>query len=199
MSKKVFSALSIITICLFCHSIFGQTRQGDVLSQEYCKRITEYYCKQYVVDEILNVPDRQGIEVYIDPITAAKSGELTTVLYHCKSLNKRGVVFAFWNDFSTGILPPYKGFGFYNLDLDTATELFNELETLINQDNKVLTYSDGNLVYKFNELTFVFYKSDDFMGNSPIRVWWKTFDSDWTQVNLRTTIKRFRKVFNLTK
>lgn len=179
-------------------SSYAQTRQGDILSQERCKEITEYYCKQYIVDEVLKIPDRQSVGVYIYAITAAKSGELTTVLYQCNSLNKKGVVFAFWNDYSTGIVLPYKGFGFYGLDFDQAKELFNNLESLMDQDNKILDVDIGNLAYRSDDLTFLLYNKTADLGSSrAIRVWWKTFDSDWNQSNLRTTIKRFRKFFGL--
>jgi hypothetical protein len=169
------------------------------MSQERCKEITEYYCKQYIVDEILKIPDRQSIGVYIYAITAAKSGEITTVLYECPSLNKKGVVFAFWNDYSNGILPSIKGYGFYNLELEDAKELFNHLESLMDKENKILTEYTGNLAYKSNDLTFLFYNSGDVLIANPIRVWYNTFDSNWTQSNLRTTIKRFRKFFGLEK
>lgn len=193
----------VLFILFFCSNCFytnAQTRQGEVLSQEYCKQITEYYCKQYIVDEVLQVPDRKSVGIYIHPITAAKSGELTTVLYQCDSLHKKGLVFAFWNDYSTGIILPFKGYGFYNLDFEQAKELLNSLESLVDQENKILDDTPGNLVYKSDDLTFLFYnRIGDFGSCKGIRVWWKTFDSDWTVTNLQTTIKRFRKFFNSTK
>lgn len=195
---------NILIIIIFFSglSTFAQTRQGDIMSQERCKEITEYYSKQYIIDEILKVQDRQSIGVYIDAITAAKSGELTTVLYQCDALNKKGLVFVFWNDFWTESTLPYKGFGFYDLEMDKANELFIQLETLMNQKNKVdaLNYSNGNIVYKSDDLTFLFYsKSIDLGSIIAVRVWYKMFDSDWTKTNLQTTIKRFRKFFDLTK
>jgi len=177
----------------------GQTQQGGILSQEQCKQITEYYCKQYIVDEVLKVPDLQSVEIYIHPITAAKSGELTTVLYQCNSLNKKGVVFAFWGNYFSENILPYKGFGFLDLDFAEAKDLFDRLEYLMDQENKILTYSEGNLAYKSDGMTFLFCNSELMVGNNPIRVWYKSFDSDWNQTNLRTTIKRFRKFFKLAK
>jgi hypothetical protein len=188
-----------LLLCSLYLASSSQTTQGDILSQEKCKAITEYYCKQYIIDEVLKVPDRQQVEVYISPITAAKSGELTTVLYHCNALNKKGVVFAFWNDYYTTSILPYKGLGFSNLDLEQAKKLFSNLESLMDQDNKILSNAEGNLAYKVDELTFLFCNSELMVGNKPIRVWYKTFDSDWNQTNLRTTIKRFRKFFNISK
>ena len=67
----------------------------------------------------------------------------------------------------------------------------------MNQPNKVLEYSMGNLVYKTEDLTFLFFKPDFEVTTSNIRVWWKDFDSEWNQGNLQTTIKRFRKFFEL--
>lgn len=191
--------LTLFIIFLCSIPTYSQTRQGDILSQERCKEITEYYCKQYIVDEVLEIGDRQSVEIYINPITAAKSGELTTVLYGCSSLNKKGVVFAFWNDYFSGSVLPYKGLGFYNLTFEDAQKLFDNLESLMDQENKILTYSEGNLAYKSGDLTFLFCNSELMVGSKPIRVWYKSFDSDWNQTNLRTTIKRFRKFFKLTQ
>ena len=190
----------LAALLIFCYSVHSQTRQGDILSQERCKEITEYYCKQYIVDDILQIPDRKSTGVHISAITAAKSGELTTVLYQCNSLNKKGVVFTFWNDYATDIALPYKGYGFYGLDFDQAKELFSNLEMVLAQDNNILDENMGNLVYKSDDLTFLIYnKNGEFGSSKAIRVWWKTFDSDWTIKNLETTIKRFKVFFGLAK
>ena len=186
---------TILVICLFCFSSFGQTR-GGVLSQEESKKITEYYCKQYIVDEVLKIPDRQAVEVYIDAITASTSGEITTVLYECSSLQKKGVVFAFWNDYIDKLLP-YKGFGFCNLEFEKANVLFNDLVAVLNQENLILSNITGNLVFKSDDVTLLFSNSGSFISKRTIRVWYDKFDSDWNQANLKTTIKRFRKFFKL--
>ena len=187
----------ILILCILYCSSSGQTR-GGVLSQEESKKITEYYCKQYIVDEVLKIPDRQSIEVYIDAITASTSGEITTVLYKCSSLKKKGVVLAFWNDY-IDILLPYKGFGFCNLEIEKANILFNDLEALMNQENLILANITGNKVFKSDNITLLFSNSGSFLGKRTIRVWFDKFDSDWNQANLKTTIRRFRKFFNLTK
>lgn len=193
--------IALVTVQLFCSILlFSQTRQGDILSQERCKEITEYYCKQYIVEDILKVPDKQSIGVYIYAITAAKSGELTTVLYQCDEFNKKGLVFAFWNDYSANSVTSYKGYGLYHLDFEQAGKLLNELESIVGSKNKILDEPIGNLVYRSDELTFLFYNKQTEFGFKPvIRVWWNNFDSDWTISNLETTIKRFRKFFGLAK
>lgn len=193
--------IALVTVQLFCSILlFSQTRQGDILSQERCKEITEYYCKQYIVEDILKVPDKQSIGVYIYAITAAKSGELTTVLYQCDEFNKKGLVIAFWNDYSANSVTSYKGYGLYHLDFEQAGKLLNELESIVGSKNKILDEPIGNLVYRSDELTFLFYNKQTEFGFKPvIRVWWNNFDSDWTISNLETTIKRFRKFFGLAK
>jgi hypothetical protein len=192
------SIIAIFILGFICTASYGQTTEGAEFSQERCKKITEYYCKQYIVDEVLEVPGLlQGVEVYICPITAAKSGELTTVLYQCKPLHKQGVVFAFWNDYYLKSEQPYKGLGFYNLDIDKAKELFDNLESLMIQDHRILSEEFGNVVYKSGELTFLFYNSDLLAGDKPVRVWYGLFDSDWNQTTLLTTIMQFRHFFKL--
>lgn len=198
MEPYIKSITAIFTFSLLYSFSFGQTTQGGVLSQENSKEISEYYCKQFIVDEILKVPTGQPIRITIDVITAAKSGELATVLYECSTLQKAGLVFAFWNGLWNGI-SPYKGFGFYGFNFDDAKELLDSLEYLMNKGFTSPTSDSWNLVYKTKNLTFLFFDPNGYSESSDIRVWWQTFDSDWNQNNLRTTIRRFRKFFNLPK
>jgi hypothetical protein len=82
---KFFLGL-IFTVLLLAESI-AQTNQG-LLSQEESKLITEYKCKDFIINKVIAVPDKKSTEVYIDAITSSKSGELTTVIYFCESLDK---------------------------------------------------------------------------------------------------------------
>jgi hypothetical protein len=195
-------AFAILAICLFFYSALGQNNSGKVLDREANKMTGEYYSKQFIVDEVLKVGDRQIVEFYADAITGAHSGELTTVLYECKSLNKKGVVFVFWNNFVTGNNLRFQGYGFYHIDVEKAKELFNSLEAIMNQKGNALDYSVGNLTFKADDLTFLFYTGtagDGSLVQEQIRVWYKDFDSDWYKANLKTTIRRFRKFFELEK
>lgn len=191
------SAITAILIFLCTLDSIGQTNPA-IFVESWNKEIYEYYAKQYIVEEILKVQPGQTTEVYIDAITASKGGDISVVLYDSYPLKKKGVVFAFWNRNWNGIAP-YLGSGYYVLDLDQAKVLFAYLESILKQDNEILHYVTGNLIYKSEELTFLFYKTELDLNYDPIRVWWKTFDSNWSQINLALTIKRFKKFFELNK
>jgi hypothetical protein len=89
-------------ILSYCTCNYGQinTTKGGILSQEYSKEITEYKIKEFIVREVLQVPDKQVIDVEINSLTASKSGELTIVIYNCNALKQRGLVFGFWSEYS---------------------------------------------------------------------------------------------------
>lgn len=189
-----------VAIFLFCSVTFpsfGQQNPG-IFVEAWNKEIYEYYAKQYIINELLKVQPGQTTEAYIDAITASKGGDLSVVLFDSYPLNKRGVIFAFWNRYWNGITP-YLGSGYYFLEVEKAQELFNYLESLMKPEREILKYITGNLVYKTEDLTFLFYRTELDPGLYPIRVWWETFDSNWSQMNLQLTIKRFRKFFNLNQ
>ena len=176
---------------------FGQASDG-ILSQAYSKEITEYKVKEFIIREILQIPDKKTIEVEINALTASKSGELTTVIYDCKELNKRGLVFGFWNAYTNQFNVVYKGYAFKNFDFEKAKELLDNIETVLEEKKAILSWDNNedlakNALYKFDDIIFIFYKGE--MGSNLIRVLWNGFDSEWNQANLKTMKKRFYRFF----
>ncbi len=172
--------------------------QGGLLSQAYSKEITQYRIKEFIVREILQIPDRQVIEVEISALTASRSGELTTIIYECKELKKRGLVFGFWNEYTNEFSFAYKGYAFKNFDYDLAKELIDNLESVLEEKKAILSLDNNedlakNALYKFDDVIFLFYKSE--LGSNLIRVLWNGFDSEWNQSNLKTMKRRFYKFF----
>src|SRR5260221_8354578 len=98
------------------------------LAQAYNKEITQYMVKEFIIREVLQIPPRQTIEVEINALTSSASGELTTVIYDCQALKKRGLVFGFWNEHFNEHNLAYKGYAFKNFEFENAKEMLEELE-----------------------------------------------------------------------
>lgn len=164
----------------------------NILAQIFNKDVTEYKVKSYIVNKILNVQEQEPVLVKIDAITSSTSGELTSVVYGCEEQNKIGLVFCFWRSLITTSNMEYSGYGFLNIPELEAEDLFSKLAILLNSEEDNIKKHEDNLVYKWKDLTFIFYKGKDHK-NKDIRVLWGTFDAEWNKSNLARTIKRFRK------
>lgn len=187
----------ILLILNYCFS-FSQINQsiGGIDSQEYSKEITEYKIKEFIVKNVLQLPEREVVEIEIDAITAASSGEITVVIYRCESQNKKGMVFSFWNLYVNEYNTKSVEYNFKHFPFDTANELLIELERVIDEKKPIVNSgSTKNAVYKFDDLIFIFYKGD--IGENLIRVLWDKYDSQWNQLNLKSTHKRFNTFFGL--
>jgi len=189
---------------IFSVSVFGQVNpaQGGLFSQTYSKEISEYRIKEFIVKEVLQVPDKRTIEVDINSLTTSKSVELTTVIYDCAALNKQELIFSFWNEYTNQYNVNYTGYAFKNFDFEKAKELLDDLDRVQEEKSAILKlvnneYLDKNAVYKFEDIKFIFYTDE--LGSNLIRVLWNGFDSEWNQPNMKTMKKRFNRYFNLKK
>lgn len=181
--------------------ILGQINlnQGGIFSQTYSKEITEYKVKTFIVNEILQIPENKVIELEVDAITASKSGELTTVVYRCKELNKSGLILVFWSEYLNSFNLKYKGYAFKNLEFQQANTLLENLDNVLEEKKSIIAFDNNenlvkNGIYKFDDVTFIFYKGD--LSANLIRVIWHDFDSEWNQSNLKTMKRRFNKFFS---
>lgn len=161
-------------------SVFSQiqTAPNNIFAQDYNKDLTEYLAKVFIVRNVLKLTDNDLVGFEIDAVTAAKSGELTTVLYNCPKLNMKGLVFAFYG---------YKQYEFKHFPLPEARAIFSRIASAVD-DNKLILDEVNTSVLKSNDLHFIF-------ASNTIRVVWRDYDSDWTKSNFKTTEKRFTKFF----
>ena len=193
--KKIIIAflLSIIQVITFAQV---KSSAGGIFSQEFSKEITAYKVKEHIVKNILQVSDKELIDVKIDALTASSSGELTSVVYNCESQNKSGLIFAFWNQKFNENDTHFTQYSFKTLNLDQAKEFMNAFskalsQALINNGG----HDNNNVIYKYDDMTFIFYYSG--LNGNLIRVLWGDFDSAWSQSNFDITLKRFNKFFGL--
>ena len=126
-------------------------------------------------------------------MTAANSGELTTVYYKSEDKNKEGLVLGFfgsrWNQ--SGVI--FTSYAFKNLTTDEAIEVLNKLKDITDENQKYLTEqgtnNDRNLYFKYGDLCFIIYYETAYK----IRVLWNDFDVTWDYKSFEKTLKRFKK------
>jgi AAA15 family ATPase/GTPase len=170
--------LILIALVLVSTNCFAQVPPINLFAQEYSKNTTEYLAKVFIARNVLNLKENDLVGFQIDAVTAAKSGELTTVLYSCPKLNLKGLVFAFYG---------YDQYSFKHFPYPIAKVLFERISSAV-EDNKIVLDEVNTSALKSNDIHFIF-------ASNTIRVVWENFDSDWTKSNFKVTDKRFEKFF----
>ena len=191
----------MILFCGAIPSLYGQVNPNRTWATPFNKEAAEYRVKEFLVREVLEIPDKKIIEISINALTASKSGELTTIIYDCKELGKSGLVFGFWSEYVKETNQKYQGYAFKNFDLEKAKDLLDNLDRAVDEKKDILPYGvddlSKNALFRFDDAIFIFYK-DNFDANL-IRVLWNGFDLEWNQSNLKTTKRRFDRYFVMKK
>ena len=83
-------------------------------NKEFSKDVALFRAKAFVLNNIIGTND-DVVEFEMDPLAAASSGELTSLVYKSKQLDKEGLILGFfgntWN--SSGVI--YQAYAFKNL------------------------------------------------------------------------------------
>jgi hypothetical protein len=167
---------------------------GVMGAKEYSKEIALFKAKQFVIETVLGVSG-EVFEFEIDPLAAASSGELTSLVYRCIDKGKEGLVFGFYGDYWNPAGVVYKGFAFKDIPKDRALLLLDTLQKTIDAYSKFLgdDRDNNNLYFKAEDMTFLIFYSG--LGLK-IRVFWHEFDSEWDIVAFRRTKRRLLNKLN---
>ncbi|WP_127845428.1 hypothetical protein [Psychroflexus aestuariivivens] len=186
----------ILTIGLFLvfSLSFGQivNNSGLYFAKEFSKEVALYKGKDFVITKVLGVSE-ELVKFEIDPLAAASSGELTSLVYNCEQKNQNGLVLGFYGTRWSEDGIAYKAYAFKNLEKEKALELFQTIEDHLKEESKYInsTSVNHNMYFKFDELTLLIYKDN----GTKIRVFWNGFDSEWENSAYNRTRRRFiRKV-----
>lgn len=196
-SPKMFQSLKnfALIVILFLSLISGSFAQvpvtpGFYFAKEYSKEQSLYKAKDFVMEQVLGTSTKL-VRFKIDPLAAASSGELTSLVYSCEEKNTTGLVLGFFGDYwnETGVV--YQGYAFKNLKESEAVELLNLLKNVFEQESKYLNSDkdNNNVYFEFQDMTFLVYNSDGLR----MRVFWKGFDSEWESTAFERTKRRFEK------
>ncbi len=166
----------------------GGSSLGMLFRREYNKDIAILVCRKFVCQQILNIPDGDIVKVEIDPLTASKSGELTTVYYQCDELKKKGLLFVFYNE-DVYSNKGYNGFSYVNLEESEADELMSNVSKIIETKDAMFKTQYNHAAYSFKEMTFVFAETE--IGRDFIMVYYKDYESWWNDSNFKKVAKRY--------
>uniref|UniRef100_A0AB33KQ08 DUF4252 domain-containing protein n=1 Tax=Tenacibaculum sp. Pbs-1 TaxID=3238748 RepID=A0AB33KQ08_9FLAO len=188
--KLLFVSFLISTIS------FSQVSKSSGLyfAKEFSKDQALYKAKDYVMKHVIGIEEKL-IKFDIDPLAAASSGELTSLVYGCDEKNLSGLILGFygnrWND--AGVI--YQAYAFKNLPKDKALEILSKLDRYIDDESKYLSADsdNNNIFFQYDDMTFLIYRD----GSVKIRVFWNGFDSEWESTAFGRTKRRFeRKIKN---
>jgi hypothetical protein len=194
MKLKLF--LLVLFSMIMSNYCFAQiSYQNSVFfSKEYSKEISLFKAKSFVINQILGSTNN-SVEFEIDPLAASVTGELTSLVYKCPSLNVEGLIFGFYGNYVNEIGVPYQGYAFKNFTRSEALNLFSKISKAINEHDKFLSsdVNNHNVYFMIDDLTFLISKMG---GTHSIRVFWEDFDAEWTLTAFNRTTKRFEKTLD---
>ncbi|OAD42377.1 hypothetical protein [Polaribacter atrinae] len=185
--------IKLLIVSLLISSIsFSQISEstGLYFAKEFSKDQALYKAKDYVMTEVIGV-ENALIKFDIDPLAAASSGELTSLVYGCEEKNLSGLVLGFygsrWN--KAGVV--YQAYAFKNLPENKALEILSKLDSYIDNESKYLSADsdNNNMFFKYDDMTFLIYRD----GSVKIRVFWNGFDSEWESTAFGRTKRRFER------
>ncbi|WP_282074092.1 hypothetical protein [Polaribacter atrinae] len=187
--KKILLILSLLLSTLSFSQV--SVNKGIYFAKEFSKDVSLYKAKNFVMSEILGIEEKLT-KFEIDPLAAASSGELTTLVYKCEEKEISGLVLGFYGDRWNESGVSYQAYAFKNLPLKKALEILSKLEKFIEDESKFLSedYDNNNMFFKYEDITFLIYKTN---GGSKIRVFWNGFDSEWESTAFGRTKRRFEK------
>ncbi len=166
---------------------------GIIFAKEYSKEISLYYAKTFVMKEVLGVSNAV-IRFEIDPLAAANSGELTSLVYRCEDKKKEGLIFGFFGNRWTDAGVSYQAYAFKHFPKDKAIELLDKIKNTIDSQKDYLSkdFDNNNVYFQFDDVTFLIYKG----SLDKIRVFWNSFDSEWAVFTFERTKRKFEKKIN---
>ncbi|CAA0228062.1 hypothetical protein V2595_15305 [Tenacibaculum maritimum] len=184
--KKITLLFILITTISF--SQIKQTDYNLFQAKEWSKDIALFRSKAFLFNDVLGAsPEIRKFSVI--PLAAAKSGELTTLIYKSEDLDKQGLILGFFGSYWNKSGVTFQGYGFKNLDKEKAIAFLNKIEKAM-EDHKKFLKSDNdnnNIYFEFEDLKVLIYRD----GNFILRVFWNGFDSTWENTAFQRSKRRF--------
>jgi len=187
--KTKLLLLIIILVSINVNSQVSSKKITD--GKGYSKNESLFKAKRFLISNIIEVTE-EPIEFYIDPLAAASSGELTSLIYKCEGQNKEGLLLGFYGNYWNNEGVKFKGYAFKNLNKEQATAFFKKIDDSIKNHKKFLyeTKDKNNISFKYDDMTIMVW--GDFQSIN-LRVFWGNFDSSWEKTSYDRTKKRFKK------
>lgn len=183
---------SLLCAALFLTATPSHGQVATIAAGEYNKEVSLYRSKAFLMSQVLGV-DEAGTIFQVYALSAASSGELTSLVYKCIEKHKEGLLLAFygWQINPAGVR--YQAYGFKDLPKQRALDLFSQLDSFIEKHGSYLK-EDGdnnNLYFKFEDMVFLISAPGGL--DIRFRVFWGDFDSEWNIGSFRKTKSRMGK------
>lgn len=178
--------LQTILISILSFSCYSQSA-----SKSYSKDIALYRAKFFLIEEVLGSSEEYK-KMYIDPLAASNSSEITSIYY--ESDTQKGLLLGFFDDYwSAQSGTSYQGYAFKNINYEKALILLDKIEQIIEVEKKYLNdkVNENNIYFQFDDMFVIIYLADKLTGR--IRIKWNGFDGDWENTAFRRTKRRFEK------
>lgn len=161
---------------------------------EYSKEVSVYKGKKFLISNLLKSDsDVKKLEIFA--LSAAQSGELTTLIYRSEDDELEGLLLGFYGNYwnEAGVI--HKGYGFKYLDTSKALDFLYTIKRNLDAQKDYFKGSDNNNVYfKYDDITIL--ATGSTVGGYVLRLFWQNFDSEWESGSFNRTIKRFEKRLN---
>jgi hypothetical protein len=186
------TALMMLSFGKIGFSQISVAKGGVLTAKEWSKDMSLYKAKTFVINEIIGQGATSVIEFKIDALVASNSGELTTLVYKCETMNKEGLILGFygerWNE--AGVI--FQSYAFKDLPIHDATEFINKIDQAYDSSFKFISAdNDNNNVYfTYKDIGVLMYHSG---SGSRFRIYWNGFDAEWQIGEFDRTEKRFAK------
>lgn len=190
--KSFYTFILLIYVPIFASAQIASQQKNKLYwsIKDFSKDIALFRAKDFVVNSVLGRKDNT-VQFELDPLAAASSGELTSLVYRAEVLNVEGLILGFFGNHVTDAGTPYQAYAFKNLPAPKAKELLNLIESNIKENDKYLSADPGsnNIYFSYDDLTFII----DFDGQTNIRVFWNEFDAKWDGTAFKRTKRRLFK------
>lgn len=181
----------LITAFLLSSSIANaQYNTTTDLFGDFSKDLSVYKGKKFLIDELLKA-DQSVKNLEIIALSAAQSGELTTLIYKSENEEQEGLLLGFYGNYWNEAGVVHKGYGFKYLDTKNALDFLYSTKTNLENNKKYLKNENNNIYFKFDDITIL--ATGNSIGGFVLRVFWQNFDSEWESGSFNRTLKRFEK------
>ena len=122
--------LKLLLAFLFITSIgFSQVSgySGIYFAKEFSKDQALYKAKEFVMSNLIEVSSTP-VKFEIDPLAAANSGELTSLMYSCDEQDRSGLVLGFFGDRWNESGVNYQAYAFKNLQKRMPLKFYQNLK-----------------------------------------------------------------------
>ena len=175
------------------YSIINYLPPSTTEIKKIAKQISQFRSKEFIINNIIGSTNGKEIKFETESLASDDSGGLITVAFNCDTVEKNGLLLAFFgeNENSTGQIS--QAYAFRAIPLKDAQTLLKRIDDVRKENDKYLSDdSNVNNVYiEFEDIKFVIYRD----LSSLIRVFWNGFEVVWEDTAFRRSKRRLDKWF----